>query len=212
MIKKYILQGTLLILLIGLGLDLFMPIKRDFKKFDPVLVGHLDAAMWRSYYEKRSVKLFLQLGELIRSQFHAPVVRSYLMAYYSGKAAFVFKKGTNREEYLKALPYLIRYFKALQNISDTSFDYETLAKTELEWWIIRREPEKYNTEDWKILLGSAAETMYHIPANRFGTYADQRVRAMVMRDNKGTHIAEKDWAEIDGLCVEAWRSFDKVLR
>lgn len=96
-----------------------MPIKRDFKKFDPVQVGHLDAAMWRSYYEKRSVKLFLQLGELIRSQFHAPVVRSYLMAYYSGKAAFVFKKGTNREEYLKALPYLIRYFKALQNISDT---------------------------------------------------------------------------------------------
>jgi len=33
-----------------------------------------------------------------------------------------------------------------------------------------------------------------------------------MRDNKGTHITEKDWAEIDGLCVEAWRSFDKVLR
>ncbi|MBK7606102.1 MAG: hypothetical protein IPI18_02230 [Saprospiraceae bacterium] len=66
MIKKYILQGTLLILLIGLGLDLFMPIKRDFKKFDPVQVSHLDAAMWRSYYEKRSFKLFLQLGELIR--------------------------------------------------------------------------------------------------------------------------------------------------
>lgn len=212
MIKKYILPGTLLILLIGLGLDLFMPIQRDFKQFDPVKVGHLDAAMWRSYYEKKPVRLFLQLGELIQSQFHAPIVRSYLMAYYSGKAAFVFKKGNHRDDYLKALPYLKRYFKALRNISDTAFDDETLAKTELEWWIIRREPEKYSPEDWKILLGSAAEEMYHIPANRFGTYADQRVRAMVLRDNKGNHITENDWSEIERLCVEAWKSFREVLR
>ena len=94
--KKNMIAIFLAATLIGLLLDLYLPIKNDFRKFDPVNIGRLDARMWRSYYEKKPLILFFQLSKLMRTQFHAPLIRSFVMAFYSAKAAFVFKKGVNR--------------------------------------------------------------------------------------------------------------------
>ncbi|MEP7321869.1 MAG: hypothetical protein ABI761_08115 [Saprospiraceae bacterium] len=212
MLKKYIFPGIMIVLIVGLALDLYSPVKRDFKKFDPQEIGLLDAAMWRSYYEHKPVKLFFQLGHLMRSQFHAPWLRSYMISYYSGKAAFIFKKGHDRNEYLQALPYLNAYYKQLESMSDTHFNYLQMAKLELEWWIVRRESDMHSPEDWKIILGNQGETMFSVPASRFGTYADQRVRAMLMRDGKGQMINQDDWHQIEKICVQAWTSFHDALK
>ena len=201
-----------ILLVIGLALDLFAPIKRDFRSFDPVEVGKLDAGMWRSYYEHRPVKLFFQLSKLMRSQFHSPWFRSYMIAFYSAKAAYLFKNGHDRVDYTKVLPYLNAFYKQLESLSDRHFNFLLLAKTELEWWIIRRESDRHSPEDWKILLGNEGEIMYAVPANRFGTYAEQRVHAMLLRDGKGQIMNEEDWAQISKICIAAWTSFHEVLK
>ena len=212
MLKKYILLGFAILMTGAIALDLYSPIKTDFKKFDPVQVGVLDAAMWRSYYEHKQVKLFFQLSKLMRSQFHAPWLRSYMISYYSAKAAFVFNKGHDRASYAKALPYLSAYYQQIEALSDSHFNFLQMAQLELEWWIIRRESDIHSPEDWKIVLGHLGETMYSIPANRFATFADQRVRAMLLRDRKGEMIEENDWDQIEKICVEAWTSFHDVLK
>src|SRR6185369_3443650 len=97
--------GLMLILLVGGVLyDLFYPRTTEMRTFDPDEVARLETAMWRSYYEKQRLQLFNQLSELLRTQYHMPLVRSKEVAYYAANAAFVFKSGKQRADYEKALP------------------------------------------------------------------------------------------------------------
>lgn len=68
--------------------DLFGTRKVDIRDFDPDEVARLDNAMWRSYYAQEPVRMFFQLAELLRSQYHFSLLRSHLVAYHAAKAAF----------------------------------------------------------------------------------------------------------------------------
>ncbi len=200
------------ILMLGLALDLTIPIKKNFKHFDPEVVGKLDAEMWRSYYERKPVKLFFQFSKLMREQFHSPYFRSYLLAYYSVKAAFVFKDGHNRIQYASSLPYLGLYFAQLNEMSDTPFNGHKLAQEELELWIIRREHELYSPRDCEKILSKEGEIMFHVPAEKFMGYARDRVTAMLIRDDKGQTIESSDWEVITKLCIQAWTQFHAAVQ
>jgi len=80
-----------ILLAVWITIDLNYPYKTDIKKFDYAEVAKLDGAMWRSYYEKKKFRLFLQSSELMRKQFGVPFWRSQAMAYRAAKAAFIFK-------------------------------------------------------------------------------------------------------------------------
>jgi hypothetical protein len=41
----------------------------DLRAFDAAAVGQLDTDMWRSYYERRPVRLFEQMITLLRTQY-----------------------------------------------------------------------------------------------------------------------------------------------
>lgn len=209
---KRIIVFLLAILLLGLALDLTIPVKKNFKQFDPEAVGTLEAKMWRSYYEHKPVKLFFQLSKLMREQFHSPYFRSYLLAYYSAKAAFVFKDGHNRIQYASALPYLSFYFDQLNKMSETPFNSHKLAQEELEWWIIRREHDISTPNDWEKILTKEGEIMFHVPAEKFSGYARDRVNAMLIRDDKGQTIESKDWEMITKLCIQAWAKFHEAVQ
>jgi len=209
---KRIVVFIVAILMLGLALDLTIPVKKNFKQFDPEVVGKLDAEMWRSYYERKPVKLFFQLSKLMREQFHSPYFRSYLLAYYSVKAAFVFKDGRNRIQYASSLPYLSLYFAQLKELSDTPFNPHKLAQEELEWWIIRREHQQYSPSDWEKILSKEGEIMFHVPAEKFTGYAKDRVSAMLLRDEKGQAIDSSDWEAITKLCVQAWTKFHAAVQ
>src|SRR6266550_631972 len=108
-----ILLGLLVIvavLSVWIAIDLNRGSKVDIRAFDADEVARLDTAMWRSYYSRKRLKLFGQLGELLESQFHFPFWRRQLVAFYAAKAAFVFKDGKIREDYEKALPNLEKFY------------------------------------------------------------------------------------------------------
>ncbi len=207
---KKILLLLLLALAGWIASDLLIPRKKDLRDFDALEVGRLDADMWRSYYERRRLKLFGQLSRLMRSQFGAPFWRSFPMAYQAARAAAVFQDGRRREDYAKALPLLEAYFRQANALSSRPFDVKTVAKNELEWWIIRREPE-HPTADWERILAEVAGEMYHIPAEKCAGYARLRVEAMVLRDGKGGQIGEEDWEKVTALLVESWRALYRAV-
>src|SRR5271169_2001514 len=93
-------------LLLWVGVDLLVPRRADIRHFNAEEVARLDAAMWRSYYERQPRRLFFQLAELVRDQFHFPIFRSNRVALSAARAAFIFKDGHNRLDYEKALPDL----------------------------------------------------------------------------------------------------------
>jgi hypothetical protein len=85
-----------------IAFDILMPRSTDFRQFDAVATGRLDAEMWRSYYERKPAKLFWQLARSLRVQFDAGFWQSFPIAYRAAKAAFTFKDGRSRDDYAKA--------------------------------------------------------------------------------------------------------------
>ena len=209
--RKKIIFSLLLLFIAWILVDLFYPFKRDITSIDAKETARIEAGMWRSYYEKKKLKLFFQSGKLMRKEFHFPFWRSYRVAYYAAKAAFAFKDGHNRAEYEKALPHLKKYYGLINDISETHFNVDSASRSELEWWIIRRERDKHPPSEWENWLALTASIMYHIPADSFKEYARLRVQAMLLRDEKGDAITEADWQKINEILQSAWQSFENTL-
>ncbi len=205
---------TLAVLALGLtvAVDYARSPRTDLRQFDGREVGRLDAAMWRAYYQREQLRLFVLLTESHRTQFHASPTRAVVMGYRAAKAAFAFKDGRSRTEYARALPDLEYYFSAVNDIAATPFDARAAARDELEWWIIRREPTLHTKADWEQLIARVASTMYHVPSDRVSRYAKLRVEAMAFRDQRGAAITDADWAHITALLQEAWTSLGEAVR
>lgn len=199
----------LLVLLVGwITTDLSIPIKTNIKQFDPATVARMDTEMWRSYYDRKPLKLFFQLARLLRQQFHAPFWRSKVMAFHAAKAAFVFKKGKERVDYEKALPSLKKYYHAIHRMSTIDFDVKEAARLELEWWIVHRQRAQHQGGDLEKALGESAAVIYKINPEQLKDYAKFRADAMDIRDSEQERdgVSDAEWTQIAHLLNQCWQS------
>jgi hypothetical protein len=201
-------------LVLWAGFDLYGPRRVDIREFDPMDVARLDTAMWRSYYDRKPLVLFLQLADLMRRQFHFPFLRSYAVAASAARAAFVFKDGHRRADYERALPDLIRYYRAIRAISTTSFDVPRTARLELEWWIVHRERLRHGAGDLDRALADAAAALYRVPAAGLAVYGRERTAAMDIRDREADSggVRESDWQAIERHLQASWRSLHDFIQ
>lgn len=215
--KKRVLLICALVLLAISGwvlYDLYAPHTAHLREFDADEVARLETAMWRSYYEKERVQLFTQLSELLRTQYDMPLVRSNQVAYYAANAAFVFQKGRQRSDYEEALPDLVKFYQSLRNMSDIPFDVDRAAHLELEWWIIHRERARHPPGDLAHALAELQAEIYRIPIERLQEHGRLRAEAMTIRDTKADAggVTEADWAKIDELLHQSWRSLAAAVK
>ena len=215
--KKRVLMISVLVLLAIAAwvlYDLYAPRTTHLREFDADEVARLETAMWRSYYEKERVQLFNQLSKLLRTQYDMPLVRSNQVAYYAANAAFVFQKGKQRSDYEKALPDLVKFYQSLRNMSDIPFVVDRAARLELEWWIIHRERAKHPPGDLEHALAELQAEIYGIPIERLREHGRLRAEAMTIRDTKAAAggVTEADWAKIDELLHQSWRSLATAVK
>jgi hypothetical protein len=205
---------VIVVLIGGVVFDLYYPRTTKMREFDPDEVARLETAMWRSYYEKEQVRLFNQLAELLRTQYHMPLVRSNQVAYYAANAAFVFKQGRERKDYEKALPDLIKFYAEIRKLSDIPFDVDQVARLELEWWIIHRQRAEHKPADLEKALAELQAEIYRVPLERMIEHGRLRAEAMTIRDTKAEAggVSEADWARINELLKESWRSLQKAVK
>jgi hypothetical protein len=196
------------VLLAWVAFDLYAPRRTSLRDFDADEVARLETAMWRSYYSRERARLFAQMGELLRTQYRLPLLRSNLVAYQAAKAAFVFKDGRGRTDYEKALPNLFNFYGAIRQVGDVDFDVERAARLELEWWIVHRERKRHASGDLERALADLASEIYRVPAERLAEHARLRAEAMEIRDAKAEQggVNEEDWRRIDELLHASWRS------
>jgi hypothetical protein len=206
---------VLLVVLLGwVAFDLYAPRTAHLRQFDADEVARLETAMWRSYYDKQRVKLFFELGELLRSQYNMPLVRSNRVAYYAARAAFVFKRGKQRSDYEQALPDLVKFYQSIRDMSDVPFDVNRVSQLELEWWIVHRERAKHQPGDLDKALAELQSAIYGLPVERFMEHGKKRAEAMTIRDDKAEAggVSEEDWKRIDQLLHESYRSLAQAVK
>lgn len=200
-------RGTLLGLLIWIATDLLIPRQNSIRQFDPKEVARLETDMWRSYYDKNPLLLFWQLAGGLRQQFHAPFWRSFGLAFQATQAAFIFKQGTSRPDYEKTLPRLISYYDAIQELTIEQFNVRSVAKLELEWWIVHRQRDRNSYADLANALVQTSAALYTQPAAPFATYGRLRAEAMRLCDEAGRQpggATEADWQRINQELGQAW--------
>ena len=215
---RFSIKKIALVVLVALiayaAYDLFVPRASRMRTFDPDEVARLETAMWRSYYSKQQFKLYNQMTELLRTQYNLPFIRSNTVAYQAARAAFVFKDGHNRQEYEKALPYLVSFYTSVRKVSDIPFDIDRAARLELEWWTIHRQRGEHAPDDLARALAKLSSELYQMPLELFAEHARLRAEAMTIRDVKSDAggVTEADWAKIDELLHQSWRSLKEAVR
>ncbi len=201
-----------LLLLVGyLLIDYAWPRKSNLRDFKPADVARLDTEMWRSYYDRKQVKLIWQLVNLFRVQYGASWVDATRMAYQAGRAAFVFKDGRSPADYERVMPYLERYFTLFEDQSREPFDVRKAARTELVWWIVHR---KRNPPALEQALADEMAVIYHQPARDFAGYAAYRTEAMMLRDSAAESpagVTAANWQTINDLLNLSWTSAHRAV-
>ena len=214
-IRRLLLFLVLLPVLLAawIAFDLNRAHTTDIRNFDADEVARLETAMWRSYYGRQRARLFFQLGELLRTQYHFPYWQSQRVAYHAARAAFVFKDGKTRADYERALPDLVAYYTDIRRASNIAFDPQRAAALELEWWIIHRQRAEHNEGDLADALAATAAEVYQVPPERLAEHARLRAEAMNIRDNTAAAggVSEADWARIDQLLHDSWRSLHEAV-
>lgn len=212
--------AALFALVLWLGLDTAASRRHSLRDFDSHAVARLETATWRSYYEHRPVQLFVELTQLLRTQYHVSIVDSLRAAFAAAAAAERFQPGRTHAEYARALPDLERFYAIVGTGSDTEFDPQAAARLELAWWIVHREraqranavPARHDValED---ALAALQALIYKIPAQRLREHARARSDAMLFRDARaasgGVDVA--GWHEIERLLDRSWTSIRATL-
>lgn len=208
-----VLLTAIVLLSVWIAFDVYRPLKVDIHDFDADEVARLDTAMWRSYYSRQRFKMYGELTELLETQYKLPFWRRQLVAFYAAKGAFVFKDGKSRDDYLKAVPDVEKFYTEIRDISTTAFDPRRVAQLEVEWWIVHRERKTHNPGDRARALAEAAAAVYEMPVEKFIEHGDLRARAMEIRDTRAESggVSEQDWQQIDDLLHASWRSLHQAV-
>ncbi|UFH56258.1 hypothetical protein [Spirosoma sp. KNUC1025] len=209
--KWKILLLAVLLLISWILVDLFIPRKVDLRQFNPNEMARLDTDMWRSYYERKPLKLFWQSAELVRTHVRAPFWQSFVIAYHAARAAFIFKDGQTRTDYNRALPDLEKFYAGIDQLSEQPINVTQAAQNELEWWVIRRERDQHPPVEWANLQARITADLYRIPVKNCAQYGLLRTEAMLFRDQRGKAITNADWQRIRRLLNQSWQSLSEAV-
>jgi len=185
----------------------------DLRDLNAQSVGELDADMWRSYYNHEFFKLFVQLLRLIKLQLGLNWFLTIRLAYYAAWAAADYRirkhKGVNNARVLRNLS---KFYRLIARHSAEPFDYERVAKLELEWWDVHRKSYKNNPK-LERALAEAAAALYNVDAARLKEYAHYRAEAMILPRHEGDDSSNQtDWAKVTELTVKAWQVLCLVIQ
>ncbi|HET8549940.1 MAG TPA: hypothetical protein VFL57_18145 [Bryobacteraceae bacterium] len=205
--------GAFVLLAAWIIADLSSKTRHDLRDFDPAKVARLETSMWRSYYDHERLRLFSELGELLRRQYHLPLWSSWKGAFHAARAAVIFQKGRGREDYLRALPDLEKFYGLIHRHSQTSFDVRAVAALELEWWIVHRERARHSRRRLETALAELQSRIYGLPPSRFDEHARARAEAMLLRDARAESggVSENDWQQIGALLNRSWLSLHHAV-
>ncbi len=212
--KRTIIVAAVAALAIWGAADQLRPTRNDLRSFDPHELARLETEMWRSYYDRKTVRLYFAMSELLRQQYRLSWTRSQIAAYHATKAAFLFKGGHSRSDYERALPDLRAFYESVRRDSTIAFEPDEVASRELEWWIIHRERARYGEAALEKSLAELQSRLYALPPELFQAHAAARAQAMILRDDEAGRggVSESEWRQTNELLDRSWSALHDAVR
>ncbi len=212
-IRIKILAAIAITLVIWAGIDVYGPRRSDLKEFSPDNSAILETSSWKAYYDKKPTQLFLYMTRILQTQQGMPPIRALFSAYWTAKAAFLFKEGHKRAEYARALPYLEEYYGALCRTGGLERNTRELAIRELDWWIIHRERGRHGETALVRAIADVTSELYGVTWDKMIPYARLRAEAMLERSERDqAHgLTDADWAEVEGILKASYHALFRAL-
>lgn len=199
--RKFALAAVML--LIAAMAYVFVPRHSDLRVFDPVAMARAETAMWRHYYEKRYLPLFLELYDVARDEQNFSPWESFSLALSAARAAKNFQPSRSRAEADAALPQLTEYFRILSRAAPVPVDPEKIAQTELDWWQARR--ESLSPEIYGLTVARVSSMLYGVDNDDVRNSGVLRAQAMAYRDARHDNMSDVDWASIAEQLTASYR-------
>lgn len=174
----------------------------DLKKFEPQRMGHLEASMWRSYYEGSWLRLIRETTQLARTQYGFSHWDAARLAFHAAQAARHFRSASDDP---RILPALERYYAIIDRSLQLDLDLARAAQLELRWWQERR--QHLPPADYGRTIAALTELVYALPKDSTLPAGIGRAEAMAYRDARrdGT-MTEADWAHLAAQLTTAYNA------
>ena len=184
------------------------------RDFDPDELARIETRMWKAYYRRQPLRLFVLLIQALRAQARVTWPRAIWASLLLTKAAAGFARSTG--DYERFAPDIGRGYRALG--LPEHVDVEAVARNELRWWVVRREIG--------LAAGAAAgeaitdlyAALYDVPRERVAEAGRLRGLAAEVRDRGATDdpggpaaAGSAYWPEVARLLRDSYRSLRTTL-
>ena len=184
------------------------------RDFDPDELATLETNMWKAYYRRQPLRLFVLLIRALRAQARVSWPRALWASLLLTKAAAGFARSTG--EYERFAPDIARGYRAL-GLPD-HVDVDAVARHELRWWVVRREIGLAAGEAAGAAITDLYASLYDVPRNRVAEAGRLRGLAAEVRDRGATNDGDGPtaagsayWPEVARLLRDSYRSLRQAL-
>ena len=184
------------------------------RDFDPDELARLETSMWKAYYRRQPLRLFVLLIQALRAQAQVSWPRALWSSLLLTKAAAGFARSTG--EYERFAPDIARGYRAL-GLPD-HVDVEAVARHELRWWVVRREIGLAAGEAAGDSITDLYAALYDVPRDRVAEAGRLRGQAAEVRDRGATDdpegptaVGSAYWPEVARLLRDSYRSLRAAL-
>jgi hypothetical protein len=181
--------------------------------FDPDHVAKLETEMWRSYYDRKWLRVLYLTERTSAEEFHIPIPLSLQAAYYATRAARAFKPIDN--DLPATLGALTGYYRLVRRFSGLRFDPAEVAGSELRYWIVHRDLS--GASDHAALIDVLAElhaSTFGIPRERALDSGRWRAKAAITVDGitgrRSTDV-DRDWGILEDQLRSCYRSLAREI-
>ncbi len=184
------------------------------KDFDPDELARLETRMWKAYYRSEPARLFVLLVQALRAQARVSWLRALQASLLLTRAAAGFARSTDNYERFAA--DIARAYRTL-GLPD-HVDVESVARHELEWWVVRRQLGLAAGEAAGDAITDLYAALYDISRERVAEAGRLRGLAAEVRDRganddpagpRGSGSAY--WPEVARLLRDSYRSLRTAL-
>ena len=197
--------------------------KHSLYTFDAEQVAWLETRMWEAYYARQDARLFLLLLRLVGSQFAVPLRDAMRIAIMLTRPAMQFARMMPTPDSLRAnapithdasayafvIPGLTLAYEAIRVVNGAYFDAETVARAELQWWIVHRHPTHFSVNALTEAIAALYAAQYVTDIACVREAARLRAEAALICDvgrNSAKVRGAPYWREVYALLRQSYQS------
>lgn len=184
------------------------------RDFDPDELARLETRMWKAYYRRQPLRLFVLLVRALRAQAQVSWPRALRASLLLTRAAAGFARATG--DYERYAPDIGRGYRTL-GLPD-HVDVEAVARHELRWWVVRREIGLAAGQAAGDSITDLYAALYDVPRESVAEAGRLRGLAAEVRDRGASDDPEGPraagsayWPEVARLLRDSYRSLRSAL-